>query len=180
MDSEEQGTPEWVVRYVRNFMRGRRTRVAFDEYQSEWIQTNSGIPHRSPISPILFLFFISELLEGMQNVEKEVLGFGFVDDTNIITWSGSAQENCRRLEAAHDRCIACARSMGQSSHWISTALCILLSDAGDRGGRVLCAGAAGGCVSCALGTGGVCCVSLCMLEVVEGVLFAGCAVCWMC
>ena len=49
----------------------RRTRVAFNGYESEWIQTNSGIPQGSPISPILFLFFISELLEGMQNVAEK-------------------------------------------------------------------------------------------------------------
>ena len=66
-------------------MQGRRTRVAFDGYESEWVQTNSGIPQGSPISPILFLFFISELLEGMQSVEEKQLGFRFVDDTNIIT-----------------------------------------------------------------------------------------------
>jgi len=31
-----------------------------------------------------------------------VLGFGFVDDTNLITWGDSAAENCRQLEAAHN------------------------------------------------------------------------------
>src|SRR6266480_5322845 len=49
------------------------------------------------------LFFISELLEGMQSVEEKQLGFGFVDDTNIITWGDSAQENCERLEEAHKK-----------------------------------------------------------------------------
>ena len=62
---QRKGLPEWVIKYVKNFMQGRRTRVAFDGYESEWVQTNSGIPQGSPISPILFLFFISELLEGM-------------------------------------------------------------------------------------------------------------------
>jgi hypothetical protein len=49
-------------------MQGRRIKVAFNRYESEWVQTNSGIPQGSPISPILFLFFISELLEGMQDI----------------------------------------------------------------------------------------------------------------
>ena len=86
-------------------MQGRRTRVAFDGYESEWVQTNSGIPQGSPISPILFLFFISELLEGMQSVEEKQLGFRFMDDTNIITWGDSAQENCKRLEEVYEKCI---------------------------------------------------------------------------
>ena len=109
---QRKGLPEWVIKYVKNFMQGRRTRVAFDGYESEWVQTNSGIPQGSPISPILFLFFISELLEGMQNVEEEKLGFGFIDDTNIITWGDSAQENCTRLEEAHKKCMDWSRRHG--------------------------------------------------------------------
>ena len=102
---KKKGLPEWIIKYVKNFMQGRRTKVAFDGYESEWVQTNSGIPQGSPILPILFLFFISELLEGMKDVEGETLGFGFVDDTNIITWGDSAQENCTRLEEEHKRCM---------------------------------------------------------------------------
>src|SRR5437667_6341611 len=93
-------------------MQGRRTRVAFDGYESEWVQTNSGIPQGSPISPILFLFFISELLEGMQSMEEKQLGVGFVDNINIITWGDSAQENCKRLEEAHEKCMDWCRRHG--------------------------------------------------------------------
>ena len=108
----KKGLPEWITKYVRSFMHNRRTRVAFDGYESDWIQTNTGIPQGSPISPILFLFFISELLEGMQEVEDNKLGFGFVDDTNLITWGNSAQENCERLEEAHKRCLEWSRRHG--------------------------------------------------------------------
>ncbi len=82
---QRKGLPEWIIKYVRNFMQGRRTRVAFDGYESDWVQINSGIPQGSPISLILFLFFISELLEGIQSVEEKKLGFRFIDDINIIT-----------------------------------------------------------------------------------------------
>ena len=109
---QRKGLPEWIIKYVKNFMQGRRTRVAFDGYESEWVQTNSGIPQGSPISPILFLFFISELLEGIQSVEEKQLGVGFVDDINIITWGDSAQENCKRLEEAHGKCMDWSRRHG--------------------------------------------------------------------
>ena len=78
--------PEWIINYVGSFMHGRRTRIAFDGYVSDWFQTDAGIPQGSPLSPILFLFFISELLEGMQNAKDGAFAFGFVDDTNLITW----------------------------------------------------------------------------------------------
>jgi retron-type reverse transcriptase len=55
--------PEWLVLFVRSFLTARRTRIAFAGHESDWIQTNTGIPQGSPISPILFLFVASEILE---------------------------------------------------------------------------------------------------------------------
>src|SRR6266480_1252563 len=60
----------------------------------------------------LILFSLTQLLEGMQNVAEKQLGFGFIDDTNIITWSDSAQENCTRLEEAHKKCMDWSRRHG--------------------------------------------------------------------
>src|SRR5207248_10955243 len=79
---------------------------------SDWIQVQAGIPQGSLISPILFLFFISELLETFQQANSRTLAFGFVDDTNILAWGDSAKDNCRRLEQAHDRCIVWAKRHG--------------------------------------------------------------------
>jgi hypothetical protein len=48
----------------------------------------------------------------MQNVEENQLGFRFIDDTNIITWGDSAQDNCTRLEEAHNKCMDWSRRHG--------------------------------------------------------------------
>ena len=34
---QKKGLPEWIIRYVRSFMQGRRTRIAFDGYESKWV-----------------------------------------------------------------------------------------------------------------------------------------------
>ena len=39
-------------------------------------------------------------------------GSAFVDDTNILTVSPSVAVNCRRLEEAHNKCLAWARKHG--------------------------------------------------------------------
>jgi hypothetical protein len=72
----------------------------------------TGIPQGSPLSPILFLFFIAELLAELQRPKDGTLGFGFVDDTNLVAWGDTAKDNCRRLDAAHSRCIAWAKRYG--------------------------------------------------------------------
>jgi hypothetical protein len=99
-----KGLPEWMLRVIASFTQGRRTRITYTGFESEWMEVRAGIPQGSPLSPILFLFFISELLERFQDPTADVLGFGFVDDTNLITWGASAEENCRRLTAAYSQC----------------------------------------------------------------------------
>ena len=73
---------------------------------------NTGIPQGSPLSPILFLFYISELLEQFQKVENNTVGFGFMDDTSLIAWGDTPEENCRHLEEAHSKCESWATRHG--------------------------------------------------------------------
>ena len=98
--------PQWTVDIVQSFLKGRRTRITFPGYESDWIEMETGIPQGSPLFPILFIFFITELLEEFQQADGETLAFSFVDDTNLVTWGDSARENCQKLERAYEKCIA--------------------------------------------------------------------------
>ena len=109
---ERKGFPPWVVHFVQDFLRERRTRLTFSGFESAWFPMKTGIPQGSPLSPILFLLFIAELLESLQQPTDKTLGFGFVDDTNLIAWGSSARDNCRRLDAAHAKCVAWAKRYG--------------------------------------------------------------------
>ena len=71
-----------------------------------------GIPQGLTLSPVLFLFFISDLLQEFQGVNNNVTGFGFVDDTTLITWGNLVIENCKRLIRVHERCIVWAKRFG--------------------------------------------------------------------
>ncbi|KAI0997398.1 hypothetical protein K3495_g10785 [Podosphaera aphanis] len=68
----------------------------------EQISTNTGIPQGSPLSPILFLIFASTLLPLLRAPNSSTVGF--VDDTNILTWSDTTERNCRTLEKLHKMC----------------------------------------------------------------------------
>ena len=76
--------PTWIIQAIRNFLKERRTKITIPGFTSDWITTETGIPQESPLSPVLFLFFISELLSTFQRVHDGTLAFGFVDDTNIV------------------------------------------------------------------------------------------------
>jgi hypothetical protein len=109
---KQKGFPRWVTRFVEDFLHERRTKLMFGGFESQWFPMETGIPQGSPLSPILFLLFIAELLDSLQRPSDATLGFGFVDDTNLIAWGDSARENCQRLKLAHDKCIAWAKRYG--------------------------------------------------------------------
>ena len=105
--------PEWVVTYIASFLTGRSTRLSFCCYQSAPIQTaTTGIPQGSSLSPILFLLFAAELLAILRS--PNVSSLGFVDDTNILTFSNTTEQNCRILESLHKKFLLSARQHGAS------------------------------------------------------------------
>ena len=55
--------------------------------------------------PILFLLFILELLKHFKKVKNNTLGFGFVNNTNLVAWGDSTADNYKKLTAAHNQYI---------------------------------------------------------------------------
>jgi len=41
---KKKGLPQWLVTGIAGFLQGRRTRIAYSGFESEWIATNRGIP----------------------------------------------------------------------------------------------------------------------------------------
>ena len=72
----------------------------------------AGIPQGSPISPILFLFYNSEMVDICNPRDIRVHGLGFVDDVNPLAWGPTTQSNCAALERLHERCLDWARRHG--------------------------------------------------------------------
>jgi hypothetical protein len=108
----EKGIPRWITRFVESFISDRTTKIVFPGFKSERTRTRTGIPQGSTLSPILFLIFISDLLEEFSTPKDGIIGFGFVDDTNLAAWGTTARDNCTRLERAHNKCKAWADRHG--------------------------------------------------------------------
>jgi Reverse transcriptase (RNA-dependent DNA polymerase) len=104
--------PEWVTRYVNSFLSERTTCLSFAGYTSKPITIKTGIPQGSALSPILFLYFVYELLDTLQGHNSS--SFGFVDDHNLLAWSRTTTANCVRLEQMHTECITWAKRHGMT------------------------------------------------------------------
>ena len=70
-----------------------------------------GVLQGSPLLPILFLLYIATLYKALAK-SPGLLIVGFVDNINLIVFSGDAQANCRRLENAWRICERWAKSRG--------------------------------------------------------------------
>ena len=99
-----------IIRWIQSFVTDRTTTIKVAEGESRRFRANTGIPQGSPISPILFLFFVSDLLDTVDNEALRVSGSGFVDDINILTYSSTTERNCKVLEETHSKCL----------HWAAT------------------------------------------------------------
>jgi retron-type reverse transcriptase len=96
--------PDIIIRWVTSFLQGRTTTIKVFKGESELFDTETGIPQGSPISPILFLFFIADLLDATNDIALRVSAIRFVDDIHVLTYGDSTEQNCRTLERIHERC----------------------------------------------------------------------------
>ena len=105
-----KGIPLWITNFTKSFLEERSTSIVLGSFKGGSINTKTGIPQGSPLSPILFLFFACTLLPLLQTESSSAIGF--VDDTNLITWSNTTEENCRKLEELHEKCASWATKHG--------------------------------------------------------------------
>ncbi|KAJ8494781.1 hypothetical protein ONZ51_g2095 [Trametes cubensis] len=89
--------PEPIVRWIADFLRNRRTQLKFDDFTSDPLQADCGLPQGSPLSPILYLFYSSDLLEIFDPKDRSCLSLGYIDDTAVAVSSGSIESNIRAL-----------------------------------------------------------------------------------
>jgi hypothetical protein len=55
----------------------------------------------NPCSPIIFLFFIADLLDITNCATRRISSVGFVDDINVLMYSTATESNCVILESIY-------------------------------------------------------------------------------
>src|SRR5436305_1416860 len=90
--------PEEITRWVLSFLSNRTTRMRFNGVTTDLMPTPTGIPQGSPLSPILYILYNSDLLD-IPNKEKQLgLGFAIVDDILFGPQNKTVTANARELK----------------------------------------------------------------------------------
>jgi ribonuclease HI len=74
---------ECLVRWTDSFMQDRRVVMSVDGQDGEVREVTTGLPQGSPVSPVLFALYISEIHQAVESQVEDCRGISFVDD---ITW----------------------------------------------------------------------------------------------
>lgn len=93
----ERRIPPELVAWIESFCSGRKASVVVGDYESPARAIeHTGIPQGSPLSPILYVFYNANLVQGPINTREGSIGF--IDDYNAWVTGPSAAENTRKLQ----------------------------------------------------------------------------------
>ena len=95
---QKLGLPKCLIQWILSFLQDRSIQLAFDGNIQQKRPIDIGIPQGSPISPILFLIYVSELFKNRS--QDDIRTPSYIDDIALIVSSPTVEENCNKLRNA--------------------------------------------------------------------------------
>jgi len=94
-----------VLNWIDSFLSDRYLGLTFDGQRQQLLPVNTGIPQGSPISPILFLFYLTNLFKDLRpsSLTPQLRSPSYIDDIALVVTGPSEVANSRALEVAARR-----------------------------------------------------------------------------
>src|SRR5260370_11897834 len=92
-----QGIPSVARKWIRSFMEARSASIRFDDFETAVAPLeNAGLAQGSPLSPILFAFYNSDLVD--QAVDINGGASAYIDDYFRWRVGRSAEDNIKEIQ----------------------------------------------------------------------------------
>ena len=91
-----------MLEWCKSFLCDRTLHLQLGEHTSAARSVNTGIPQGSPVSPIFYILYSSDLIEDDTIPDEHVQTTGYIDDNNSLAISDTAEENTAKLERLHE------------------------------------------------------------------------------
>lgn len=87
--------PEPYVKMIENMLNGRRTKLRFDDFVSEFLPIDNGIGQGCPLSMVIYILYNADLLTVPTGDDKDAIGY--VDDAIYIAEGYDFEETTAKL-----------------------------------------------------------------------------------
>ena len=94
--------PPEIVSFTCHMLEDRKTKLRFNDFESDWFPIKNGIGQGDPLSMLLYIIYNSDLVDIVKK-EKGELVLTFVDDTALVVVGNTFEDNHRKLTDMMER-----------------------------------------------------------------------------
>lgn len=87
-----------LIGWTQSFLTDRKVGIVIDGHINPEKDVETGIPQGSPVSPVLFLIYISGVFDAVTAKSPETVSVSFMDDLGFLASGNSIQEVANCLE----------------------------------------------------------------------------------
>ena len=87
-----------LISWTSSFLTDQKVQLVIDGYENREREIETGIPQGSPVSPILFLIYISGVFDQVTKTCPLVTSLSFIDDLGFVASGSSVKEVGKALE----------------------------------------------------------------------------------